>query len=245
MKTVAIVQAHMGSSRLPGKVLMDIAGETMLSRVVNRTRHCKNIDTVVVATSVSPIDDAIVGACEELVVPAFRGSDSDVLDRFVNAAQVFSADVCVRITSDCPLLDPEVSDHVITSFQQADPPVDYASNKIPQSYPRGLDTEVFTIKALEDTARRAVEPYQRSHVTIYMYEHPDEFNLLSVVSDVDRADWRWTVDTPEDLQFVREIYSRLGPEGRFGWRDVIDLLEERPDLRNINSSIAQKNGREG
>ena len=245
MKTVAIVQAHMGSSRLPGKVLMDIAGETMLSRVVNRTRRCKNIDTVLVATSVSPIDDALVSACEELEVPVFRGSDSDVLDRFVNAAQTFSADVCVRITSDCPLLDPEVSDHVITRFRQANPPVDYASNKIPQSYPRGLDTEVFTIKALEDTAHRAVERYQRSHVTIYMYEHPDEFKLLSVVSDVDRADWRWTVDTPEDLQFVRQIYSRLGPEGKFGWREVIALLEEKPELRNINSSIAQKNVLEG
>lgn len=245
MKTVAIVQAHMGSSRLPGKVLMDIAGETMLSRVVNRTKRCNYVDRVVVATSDSPIDDVLVSACDDLKVPVFRGSDSDVLDRFVNAAKAFSADVCVRITSDCPLLDPEVSDHVISCFNQANPPVDYASNKIPQSYPRGLDTEVFTLKALEDTGRRAMERYQRSHVTIYMYEHPEEFKLLSVVSDVDRAGWRWTVDTPEDLEFVRQVYSRLGEDGNFGWRDVIAILEESPELRNINSGIAQKNVLEG
>ncbi len=245
MKTVAIVQAHMGSSRLPGKVLMDIAGETMLARVVGRTKRCEYVDSVVVATSTLPIDDDIEGACESLDVPVFRGSNSDVLDRFVNAARTYSADVCVRITSDCPLLDPEVSDHVISCFKQANPAVDYASNKIPQSYPRGLDTEVFTLQALEDTWRRAAKPYERSHVTIHIYEHPDEFKLLSVVSDDDRADWRWTVDTPEDLEFVRQIYLQLGIDGNFGWRDVIALLDEKPELREINRGIEQKHVHEG
>jgi spore coat polysaccharide biosynthesis protein SpsF len=245
MKTVAIVQAHMRSSRLPGKVLMDIAGETMLGRVISRAKRCESVDSVVVATSTLPIDDVIENVCGRLEVPIFRGSDSDVLDRFLNAARAHSADVCVRITSDCPLLDPGVSDHIIRSFKQADPPVDYASNKIPQSYPRGLDTEVFSLEALERTWRDAAEPYQRSHVTIYIYEHPENFKLLSVISDVDRADWRWTVDTPEDLEFVRQIYLRLGQHGNFDWREVVALLDEKPELRAINSVIRQKHAHEG
>ena len=235
----------MGSHRLPGKVLMDISGDTMLGRVVERAKRCKLLDEVVVATSTRSIDDAIEHACDQLAVSVFRRSDTDVLDRFRNAARASSADVCVRITSDCPLLDPEVSDGVISAFKQADPAVDYASNKIPQSYPRGLDTEVFTVEALEQTWNEAIEPYQRSHVTIYMYENPNKFKLLSVISEVDRADWRWTVDAPEDLEFVRHIYSHLGEHGNFSWNDIIGLLQEQPQLRAINSYVRQKDVREG
>lgn len=235
----------MGSQRLPGKVLMDIGGETMLERVVNRAKRCKLVDEVIVATSSQAMDDAIEQLCDKLGVRVFRGSDSDVLDRFRHAARAAAADICVRITSDCPLLDPEVSDQIIGAFKNAEPPVDYASNKIPQSYPRGLDTEVFTAGALEQAWHEATEPYQRSHVTIFMYEHPEKFKLLSVVSEVDRADWRWTVDAPEDLEFVREVYQRLGENGDFGWTDIIRLLEKQPQLRTINSAIRQKEVREG
>lgn len=244
MKTVAIIQSHLGSSRLPGKILMDLVGRTVLERVVRRTQRCRGIDEVVVATSSSRIDDSVETACERIDVPVFRGSDSDVLDRFTKAAQQHLADVCVRITSDCPLIDPEVSDHIIRSFHQA-VPVDYASNKIPQSYPRGLDTEVFTRDALELAWEQAKEPYQRSHVTIYIYEHPEQFTLRSLTSSVNRADWRWTVDTPEDLEFVRQIYSRLGPEDDFGWQDVLALLDREPQLQRINQHIRQKEVHEG
>jgi spore coat polysaccharide biosynthesis protein SpsF len=244
MRTVAVIQAHMGSSRLPGKVLMEIAGKTMLDRVISRTQLCQYIDEVVVATSTLPIDDAIVRACEKMDVHVSRGSDPDVLDRFTQAARAQSADVCVRITSDCPLIDPEVSDHIISRFLKADPPVDYASNKIPQSYPRGLDTEVFTISALESAHQQATERYQRAHVTVYIYQHPEQFRLLSIISDADRADWRWTVDTREDLEFVTQIYDRLGAAGKFGWRDVIAHLEREPMMHRINQEITQKSVQE-
>jgi spore coat polysaccharide biosynthesis protein SpsF len=235
----------MGSSRLSGKVLMDLAGQTVLERVVRRVQRCKYVDEVVVATSVSPADDEIVAKCGQMEVPVCRGSESDVLDRFFMAAHAHQADICVRITADCPLLDPEVSDEIIRRFRQANPSVDYASNKIPQSFPRGLDTEVFTIAALERAWQNASLPYERAHVTIYMYEHPDQFKLLSVMCDVDRANWRWTLDTLEDLIFIRQIYARLCPDERFTWRDVIAIVEQEPALCNINRHIVQKPVQEG
>lgn len=240
MRTVAIIQAHMGSSRLPGKILMNIAGQTMLERVVRRTQRCAGLDDIVIATSTLSIDDSIAAECGKMSVPVFRGSDSDVLDRFTKAAMAHAADICVRITSDCPLIDPEVSGFIIGRFFEASPPVDYASNKIPQSYPRGLDTEVFTRDALERAWRKAAHPYQRSHVTIYIYENPDQFRLLSITSDVDRHDWRWTVDTQEDLEFVRKVYGRLGKDGNFSWHDVVALLEREPMLCDINKQVVQK-----
>lgn len=245
MKTVAIVQARMGSSRLPGKVLMGLAGQTVLERVVRRVQRFKYVDDVIVATSVSPADDEIVATCGQIKLPVFRGSEFDVLDRFMKAARTYHADICVRITADCPLIDPEVSDEIIRRFGQANRPIDYASNKIPQSFPRGLDTEVFTLAALERAWQNASRPYERAHVTVYIYEHPDQFKLLSITSDVDRADWRWTVDTNEDLEFVREVYLRLGADGDFTWRDVVSLLEREPNLCNINRRVIQKHVLEG
>jgi spore coat polysaccharide biosynthesis protein SpsF len=234
----------MGSTRLPGKVLMDIAGQTMLTRVVSRTRLCSRIDDVVVATSTLQRDDAIVSAGARMGVSVFRGSDSDVLERFTRAAISQKADVCVRITSDCPLIDAGVSHHIVSRFLEADPPVDYASNKIPQSYPRGLDTEVFTIDSLERAHRHSQEGYQRTHVTPYIYEHPEQFELIGIVSDVDRSEWRWTVDTAEDLEFVRQVYDRLGPENNFTWLDVVALVEAEPSLCRVNQHVIQKSLRE-
>jgi spore coat polysaccharide biosynthesis protein SpsF len=245
MRTVAIVQAHMSSTRLPGKVLMDLGGRTMLERVLLRVRACREVDDVVVAMSTLPADDILVPVCERLGIPVHRGSDTDVLDRFVGAAHARSADLCVRITSDCPLIDPALCDQIIQRFRRADPPVDYASNKIPQSYPRGLDTEVFTGEALERARAEASRPYQRTHVTIYIYENPGRFRLLSVVSEVDRADWRWTVDTAEDLQFVRAVYGHFGNRSLFPWEEIVKLIERNPALRDINRHVVQKPAQNG
>lgn len=245
MKIVAIIQARMGSTRLPGKVLLDLAGQTVLERVVRRIQRCQYVDEIVVATSILPVDNDIVAACRQMGVFFFRGSETDVLDRFLKAAYAHCADICVRITADCPLIDPGVSDEIIRRFGQENPPVDYASNKIPQSYPRGLDTEVFTLAALERAWQNASMPYEREHVTISIYEHPDQFKLLSIKSDVERADWRWTLDTLEDLEFIRTIYDRLGPTNNFTWHDVVDLLEKEPALNAINQHVLQKPVREG
>ena len=245
MRTVAIVQARVGSKRLPGKVLLDLCGKTVLGRVVERTSRMARIKDVVVATSALESDDAIEDECRRLGVTCFRGSEDDVLDRFRGAAQALGAEQCVRITADCPLIDPQVSDDIVAQFEAADPPVDYASNKIPQSFPRGLDTEVFTREALERSARWAKKPYHRTHVTAYMYQTPELFTLLSVVSDVDRADWRWTIDTPEDLGFVRSIYERFDRRSDFSWMDVVNLIENEPALAKINKHVVQKEIEQG
>lgn len=245
MKTVAIIQARIGSTRLPGKVLRDLAGTTVLGRVVDRARKFREVDEVLVATSTRSADEAIVNECRRIDVPWFRGSEEDVLDRFAGAARAYDASVCVRLTADCPLLDPGVSDTIISLFLEANGGADYASNKIPQSFPRGLDTEVFSFDALERAAREARQTYERIHVTPYIYRHPESFSLISVTSDVDRADWRWTIDTAEDLDFVRELYHRLDGNPDFSWQDVITILENDPSLMWINSRVQQKEIAEG
>jgi spore coat polysaccharide biosynthesis protein SpsF len=244
VRVVAIIQARMGSTRLPGKVLMNIGAKTMLARVVRRTQRATLLDEVVVATTVKPGDDAIVAECERLSVPVFQGNEQDVLDRYYQAARVHQAQAIVRITSDCPLIEPEVIDHVVGAFLGAKP--DYASNTLERTFPRGLDTEVVTLSALERTWREAEEPYQRMHVTPYLYQNPSLFRLLSVTSTKEGlSEHRWTVDTPEDLAFVRAVYARVGDDDSLRWTDVLDLLIREPDLLELNCSVRQKALREG
>ncbi len=238
MAVVAIVQARMGSERLPGKVLLDIAGQSMLAHVVHRLQRASLIDRIVVATTTAEADGQIVAECEQIGVLATRGSEEDVLGRYQKAALSFDADAIVRVSADSPFVDPEVCDLVVSRFLRAEPRVDYASNKIEPSFPLGLDVEVFTREALTRTAMEAVEPYERAHVTVYMYHHPDRFSLLAVQGDRDLHSWRWTVDTPEDLAFARAVFSRLG--GDFSWREAVALIEREPELAVINSHIASK-----
>jgi spore coat polysaccharide biosynthesis protein SpsF len=238
VKVVAIIQARMGSTRLPGKVLKDLCGETVLARVVSRTRHAMLLNEVVVATSVQAADDAVVQECGRLSVACFRGNEVDVLDRYFHAAEKFSADAVVRITSDCPLIDPEVSDKTIQVFLDRYP--DYASNVLERTYPRGLDIEIMTFAALASAWRDARDPYQREHVTPFLYQHPERFRLVSVTGDRDYSHYRWTLDTMEDLEFLRAVYERcaeaLGPT----WQDVLRILEEAPNLVAINEHVKQK-----
>jgi spore coat polysaccharide biosynthesis protein SpsF len=238
MKTCAIVQARMGSSRLPGKVLMDLGGETVLARVVNRLRRSALLDDVVVATTNSASDDAIVSECESIKVNSFRGSEEDVLDRYYHAAQAYEVEAVVRITSDCPLIDPHVVDEIIAVFraQQAD----YASNTIVHTYPRGLDTEIFSLAGLERAWAQARKPYEREHVTPYFYEHPELFRIASIRGSSDYSNFRWTLDTPDDLQLIRRIYSRFGNQDTFGWQEAVALMEREPELGELNSHILQK-----
>jgi len=238
MNIVAVIQARMGSTRLPGKVLRDIGGKTMLARVVRRMQCVASLSQVVVATAASLGDKAIVAECERLGIPAFRGDEQDVLDRYYQAAQVHRADVVVRVTSDCPLIDPGVVDEVVRAFLDAEP--DYASNTLERTYPRGLDTEVMTMAALARAWREAQEPCQHAHVTPYFYQNPQLFRLLSVTANADYSGYRWTVDTPEDLAFVRAVYTRMGNAMDITWRDVLGLLEREPALAELNCNIQQK-----
>jgi spore coat polysaccharide biosynthesis protein SpsF len=243
LKVVAIIQARMGSTRLPGKVLKDVEGETVLARVVNRLRRARLINEVLVATTDRAADDVIVKECRGLSVLVSRGDELDVLDRYFRAAQLAKAEVVVRVTSDCPLIDPEITDKTIAAFLDAAP--DYASNALVRTYPRGLDTEVVSVSALGRAWHGGLKRYEREHVTPYIYEHPSEFKLLSVTGDADYSGHRWTVDTPEDLEFVRAVYTRLRDNPTFLWRDVLDLLDREPELMELNRSVMQKALHEG
>ena len=243
MRVIAIVQARMGSTRLPGKVLKQLGGRSVLSWVIARVRQFSRIDSLLIATTVEPADEAVVKEAERCSAEVFRGNESDVLDRYYRGACHARADVIVRITSDCPLIDPEVSDHTIQKFLDERP--DYASNGLERTYPRGLDTEVLKSSALERAWREASEPYQRAHVTPYLYQNPDKFRLLSVKGEADFSGYRWTLDTQEDAEFLQEVFARLGGSVDFTWRDVLRLLEREPALAEINQQIRQKALREG
>jgi len=240
MKIVAIVQSHMGSTRLPGKVLLDLAGEPMLVRDMNRLSRAQTLDKVVVATTVNLADDAIVGLCAKHGWPCFRGSEEDVLDRYYRAAAEYEADAVVRITSDCPLIEPEVVDRVVREFLERQPEVDYACNTLPRrTFPRGLDTEVSRFDVLERAWHEDHDPSWREHVTPYIRRNPELFRIHGIMSEVDYSHMRWTVDTPEDLVFVRHIYEYFGHD-RFSWQDVLALLKEHPEWLKINQHVLQK-----
>ncbi len=237
---VAIIQARMGSTRLPGKVLLDIAGKPMLLRVVERVRAAACVDEVVVATSVNPCDDPVQSLCAALGIKCFRGSERDVLDRYYRSAEWIGADVVARITADCPLVDPAVIDLVISAYLKGG--VDYASNRryrddvVSNIYPDGLDAEVFSFAALERAWLEARLASEREHVTPYIWKNPRAFRTLSVGDEADLSGLRWTVDEGADLEFVRLVYQRLG-DRLFGMREVLALLAAAPELGTINSHI--------
>jgi spore coat polysaccharide biosynthesis protein SpsF len=240
MKVVAIIQARTGSTRLPGKVLLNLAGEPMLMRDMNRLSRAGTLDEVMVATTVEPADDAIIDLCQEHSWPYFRGSEEDVLDRYYRAAKEHQADVVVRVTSDCPLIEPEVVDRVVREFLERQPKLDYASNTAPKrTFPRGLDTEVMRFDALERAWREDDDPAWREHVTLYIQRHPELFKTYGVLNDKNLSHMRWTVDTPQDLAFVCRIYEYFGHD-RFSWQDALTLLEVHPEWLDINRDVQQK-----
>lgn len=241
MRTVAIIQARMESTRLPGKVLADVEGSPMLRRVVDRALCASALEGVVVATSTQSADDEIARFCERAGFGLFRGSCDDVLDRYHSAARTANADVVVRLTADCPLLDPAVIDRVVGEFH--DGGFDYVSNVLTPTYPDGLDVEVFSVECLDSAWRDAGLSSEREHVTAYIVKHLELFRLGCVRNDVDLSQLRWTVDTPADLEFVRAVYRACGPEP-FGVSEVLALLNDRPELCEINAGIARNEGYE-
>jgi len=243
MNIVAIIQARMGSTRLRGKVLTDLGGQTVLARVVSRVRRATLVNSVVVATTTEKNDDPIVYQCDQLEVDAFRGDEYDVLDRYYRAAQSKQATAIVRVTADCPLIDPEVMDKTIRAFVNNQP--DYASNTLERTYPRGLDTEVAQFAALERAWRDARDTYQRVHVTPYLYQNPQLFKLLSVKGEENYSQYRWTLDTTEDLEFLHAVFNRLQGQNDVTWRAVVSLLQSEPELVEINNKVSQKSMHEG
>jgi len=237
-RTVAIIQARTGSTRLPGKVLEPLLGAPLLARVVERTRRARTVDEVVVATTRLAADDAIEALAQASGWAIVRGSETDLLDRYLAAARAHAAEVVVRITSDCPLIDPALVDDVVRA--RAASGADYAGNSLaPRTYPRGLEVEAMTRETLERAGAEDTDPAWREHATPYIYRHPELFRLARVASPEDLSDHRWCVDTPADLDLVRRIYGALGND-RFGWREALDVVRAHPDWARINRDVEQK-----
>jgi spore coat polysaccharide biosynthesis protein SpsF len=239
MKCTAVIQARMASTRLPGKVLMDLSGRPMLAQQLRRVRECMRIEGIVVATTDRPVDDPIVDLCIREGVHYFRGSETDVLSRFAGAAQMAKADVIVRMTADCPLIDPQVTDRLIDELVSGDTVCDYASNVIQRTYPRGLDVEAFTLETLMRVNRLAASPMAREHVTLFIYsDRPDLFRCCSIADDTDNSDLRWTVDTMDDLRLMRILFERLNlGEISVPYREIVSYVREHPELTEINKDI--------
>lgn len=229
----------MGSSRLPGKVLQPLAGVPMVFRVIERLRRAETLDEVVIATSTDPGDDALVEALKPTGVRTVRGSENDVLSRYHLAATESSATTVVRVTSDCPLICPEVVDLVVRHLH-GDPTLHYVSNTIERTYPRGLDAEAFTFEALDRTRRTATEPPEREHVTAHMYRHPEAFRLGNVRDASDHSHLRLTVDTPEDYELACRLFDELSSKEPFGYAEILATMAAHPDWAEINAHVEQK-----
>lgn len=241
MHVVAIVQARMTSTRLPGKVLLEVEGKPLLAYLVERLRRARTINEICIATTVNETDDVLAEFCEEQGINCFRGSEHDVLSRYYHAAVESKADVVVRITSDCPLIDPVVVDRVVDAYLNKDEEFDYVSNSLQRTYPRGMDTEVFSFKVLEEAYNQASKPYEREHVTPYLYQHPERFRLLNVTFEECQAQHRWTVDTHEDFELVKLLLmAGLELNPIFTLEDLLDIIQRNPEWSTLNQYIEQK-----
>lgn len=240
MTTIAIIQARLGSTRLPGKVLFDLEGKTVLERVIERVRASKLIDDVVVATTIRKEDLRIVKLCADIGTSVYCGSVDDVLDRYYQAARLFKADHVVRITSDCPLIDPEVIDSVIKLHFLDE--ADYSSNIIKETYPDGEDVEVFTFEALKKAWKNAHLASEREHVTPYLQKN-SAFKIASLEYIKDLSHKRWTLDNPEDYEFIKLIFKNLHNKNQlFGMNEILKYIDKNPEVEKINKSIIRNEG---
>ena len=238
---MAIIQARMGSTRFPGKAMLEVLGKPLLSFCLERLLLCKYLNKIVVAVPSNPRDQIIVDFCRKNDISVFIGSENDVLDRYYQAALTFNADVIVRITGDCPLCDPKIIDEIIQVYIQKYPNYEYVSNVIDRRYPRGLDVEVFSMQCLEKIKRYAATTSEKEHVTTYLLTHLDRFKVISVTQEKDLSSYRWTVDTKEDFLLVKSILEALYPYNpHFSSEDILKMYEKHPEWKEINSHIKQK-----
>ncbi|UOE55168.1 cytidylyltransferase domain-containing protein [Cytobacillus oceanisediminis] len=241
MKVAAIIQARMGSTRLPGKILKTVNGKPLLEYQLERVRLSNTIDQIIVATTVKENEQPIIEVCERLGVDYYRGSEQDVLSRYYETARNHDIDIIVRLTSDCPIIDPAVIDKVVNHYLNNKGTIDYVSNTLERTYPRGLDTEVFSFESLKRAYHEATLPRDREHVTAYIYSNPKLFKLENVSSKRDYGSYRWTVDTVEDFELIKRIIGELyNTKEKFSLEDVIELLKINPQWNDLNAHIEQK-----
>lgn len=239
-RVVVIVQARMGSTRLPGKVLMDLCGQPMLARVMERAGRAKNVHHILVATTAAEKDDPLEAFCRVRAWKYFRGAEDDVLDRFYQAAQIGRADIVVRVTADCPLVDPAIVDEVVATLTRSSGEFDYVSNTLnPRTYPLGLDVEAMTWSALSRAWEEDKNLASREHVTPFIYRNPQIFRLKGLELPSDLSQIRWTVDYPEDLDVVSRIYASFGHD-RFGWEEALSVYRQHPSWAKINQGLVQR-----
>ncbi len=241
MKVVIITQARMTSTRLPGKVLKKVQGKSLLEHQIERLKRVPSADHIVVATTVNETDQPIVDLCQRLQVSFYRGSEQDVLSRYYEAARQFKADVVVRVTSDCPVIDPQVVGQTIERFLEKYPLYDYVTNVLKRTFPRGMDTEVFSFKALEEAFNEAIHPLEREHVTPFIQNQAQRYKLENITFHEDQSRHRWTVDMPEDLALITRIIDALYPvKKEFDLQDMLALLKKNKEWSRLNAAIEQK-----
>ena len=256
-RVVAIIQGRMSSSRLPGKILADIAGQPMLQRVFVRTSRSASVTETIFATTTDPSDEPVAAYCDFSGIPCTRGSLFDVLDRYYQAAKGAKADIVVRVTADCPIIDPTLIDDVVNTLINDE--YDFVANRLPPPFPRtypiGLDVEACTFEVLEKAWKEAKEPQHREHAMPYFYEgielttinrqlqtgiSPRGYKVAILHHTTNFGDYRWTVDTPEDLEFIRQVYSRFDGRDDFTWKEVLELVHDEPKLVEINAGVQHK-----
>jgi len=236
-----IIQARMGSTRLPKKVLLNLQGKSVLEHIINRVKKAKKIDKVIVATTIDKEDDRIAELCEKIGIDYYRGSENDVLDRYYQAAKKFGFKNIIRITGDCPLIDPGVIDKVVELYEKEN--LDYATNIMPPTFPDGLDTEIFSFASLEKAWSEAKLKSNREHVTVYIWQHPDLFKQKHIKNEVDLSDKRWTLDNPEDYEFIKQVYDNLySSKPDFKTEDILQFLKANPEIEKINQGIKRNEG---
>lgn len=240
---LAILQARVSSTRLPGKVLKPLLGQPMILRQVERLKRARTIDRLIIATSVGPEDDALAALCRENGLDCYRGSLEDVLDRYYQAAKPWNPAYVMRLTGDCPLTDPEILDRLAELHLGS--ACDYSSTALEPTFPDGLDAEIMTFSALEQTWREAKLPSHREHVTPFLYQHPDRFSIRVLKHEENLSTLRWTVDEPADFEFVSRIYEELYPTNpNFGMRDVLAFLDQHRELTTLNHHFERNEGYE-
>jgi len=240
-KIVSTIEARYASTRLPGKTLLEICGKPTLAHVVERLQRSEIIDHIVIATATNPDCDPIEKLAEKLEVGFFRGSEDDVFDRVLCAAKAYKANIIVEITGDETLIDPIIVDETINFYLRNN--FDYVSNILDRRYPRGLDTQVFSVDVLEEVSTLTNDPADRENVSLYIYEHPEKYKLggIRAPEELNHPNWRWTLDTKEDFEFLKTVYETLYPVKKdFNSYDVLKLLMDRPDILEINMHIEQK-----
>ncbi|OGH72376.1 MAG: hypothetical protein A2921_04465 [Candidatus Magasanikbacteria bacterium RIFCSPLOWO2_01_FULL_43_20b] len=242
MKIVAIIQARMGASRLPGKVLLDIGGKKAIELVWERVSQSRKVAEIWLATTTSPGDDELYHFIAGKRIKCYRGSEFDVLDRYYQTALLAAAGAVVRITGDCPFIDPSVIDEVIAAFLEGN--YDYVSNTHPPTFPDGLDVEVFSFAALKKTWAEAILKSEREHVTSHIWNHPEKFKLKNVESKKNYSRERWTLDTKDDLEFIRRVVGEFQKHGKgfLSWLDILDIVSQHPEWTSLNSHQRRNEG---